>query len=132
MVFSCCIKGCKTTGTMGLHSFPSNPEVAKIWIQATGNLRLTRLLDIKTLSHSYNKVCYKHFKEEDFFINLRNQRCLKRDTIPSVLLTESHHSNKIPEQSEAYRKIVVRGCVHDVVQIVLKCFVLFCYRVIYM
>lgn len=77
----CCVPGCGSVGKRIFHTFPANVELRQKWIDATktSNLATKDLI-------GYAKVCRYHFRETDFIINHRNQRGLKPNTVPSLLL----------------------------------------------
>lgn len=86
MVLECCVKGCASVGKNGLHSFPSNKDVAEKWIFALKAFNLMDRLNDNKLAHSFNKVCKRHFKETDFKLNGKGQSIVKHDSIPSLFL----------------------------------------------
>lgn len=86
MVFTCVVKGCDTVARNGLHSFPSNKLTAERWIIAIKAFYLMDRLNNNKLSHSYYKLCKKHFQESDFQLNGKGQRIVKPDSIPSLFL----------------------------------------------
>ncbi len=88
MVFQCCVRGCKTIATSGLHSFPSNKSLAEKWIKAIKHDDLLNLLYEKKLARSYHKVCIRHFAEIDFQPNLKGKSELLPNTIPSLFLPD--------------------------------------------
>lgn len=83
MGFICCVKGCRTTGTNGLHSFPANKSIAVKWIMAIKADHLMEKLNQNKLARSYEKVCNKHFTEADF---QSNKTHLVQNSIPSLFL----------------------------------------------
>lgn len=94
MVFECCVKGCGTVAKNGLHSFPSNKSVAEKWIMAIKAFHLMDRLNTKGLSHSFHKICKKHFKDSDMKLNGKGQCVVKPNSIPSLLLPDTDVSRK--------------------------------------
>lgn len=88
MVFECCVKGCETVAKSGFHSFPSNILVAERWIFAIKAFNLQDRLNANKLSHSFYKVCKKHFTDSDFRLNGKGQTVVKADSVPSLFLPD--------------------------------------------
>lgn len=88
MVFQCCVNGCKTVATNGLHSFPSNEIMARKWIAAIKASDLLDKLKANKLSRSYKKVCNKHFRESDFQPSADGKSMLVANSIPSRFLPD--------------------------------------------
>lgn len=86
MVYACCVRGCKTVATNGLHSFPANKVQAKKWILAIKAFDLIDYLDENKLSRSYRKVCKNHFRDCEFIPNIDGKSRLVPNSIPSVSL----------------------------------------------
>lgn len=88
MVFVCSVKGCKTEGKNGFHSFPSNILAAERWVRAIQAWNLVDRLKANKVSHSFYKVCRKHFKDTDFQLNGKGQIVVKADSTPSLFLPD--------------------------------------------
>lgn len=86
MVFACCVRGCETVGTNGLHSFPTKKILAEKWILAIKAFDLIDYLKENRLSRSYRKVCNKHFRECDFVANFDGKSQLVPNSVPSIFL----------------------------------------------
>lgn len=85
MVFGCCVEGCKTIATKGLHCFPSNNLLAVKWIMAIKAYNLIGRLNENKLS-SYLKVCNRHFNQNDFQENIDGKSQLVANCVPSLFL----------------------------------------------
>ncbi|KAG4074956.1 hypothetical protein HA402_014535 [Bradysia odoriphaga] len=107
MVLQCCVKGCETIAKNGLHSFPSNRLAAEKWIEATKAFHLINRLYTNTLSHSYYKVCKKHFEQTDFQLNGKGQIVVKSDSIPSLFLPDDADGD-VPQTSTHAKKLSIR------------------------
>lgn len=88
MVLQCCVKGCETVARNGLHSFPTNKVAAERWVKATKAFHLIERLNANTLSHSFYKICRKHFVESDFTTNGKGQIVIKHESTPSLFLPD--------------------------------------------
>lgn len=89
MVLQCCVRGCETVAKNGLHSFPSNKLAAERWIIAMKASNLMDRFHSGKLSHSYQKVCKRHFKADDFQLNGKGQAVVKPDSTPSLFLPDA-------------------------------------------
>jgi hypothetical protein len=52
--FYCCVPLCKTKGSAGFHSFPSNPALRAKW------------QNICQVSKANSRICHRHFKKSDY------------------------------------------------------------------
>ncbi|CAG4935527.1 unnamed protein product [Parnassius apollo] len=88
MVFSCCVKGCRSESYpecgLSFHSFPVKEDALKAWI---------KVVPVKG-STKYKKVCSNHFKSQDFVIQGARKR-LTANAVPSVLVTMPMETVKV-------------------------------------
>ncbi|CAG4945242.1 unnamed protein product [Parnassius apollo] len=88
MVFSCCVKGCRSESYPGcglsFHSFPVKEDALKAWL---------KVVPVKG-STKYKKVCSNHFKSQDFVIQGARKR-LTANAVPSVLVTMPMETVKV-------------------------------------
>lgn len=82
MTFTCCVPGCKATGSKILHSFPKNRLRCQRWIHSTKCFNLS----CETAYKTHHKVCKDHFRPEDYTSTMR--KYLKNDVVPSLHLPE--------------------------------------------
>ncbi|XP_011699642.1 PREDICTED: putative mediator of RNA polymerase II transcription subunit 26 [Wasmannia auropunctata] len=75
---TCCVSGCSSGKHAPRHTFPKNAERRKKWFQALHMEPLEDENEIKKL-----RVCYRHFREEDYSGSLKN-RVLLHFAFPSV------------------------------------------------
>lgn len=77
----CAVPGCASKGSKMFHSYPKNAAVREIWMRNTHTSHLSsEQLD------SFGKICKYHFRETDFELNARNQKGLKKNTVPTLNL----------------------------------------------
>ena len=84
--WKCPVRGCVTRGKKGFYQIPEHPLRRSQWVQA---------LKFSTDVKKSTTVCWKHFKKEDFevemdpqFVNELGMGRLKRMVVPSLLLPE--------------------------------------------
>ena len=83
---NCAVKSCKNPSDKDYFSFPSNPDVRKIWIKKCDR-------DETYFNANKRKVCAIHFAEDDFEIDMKSRllydqevKKLKEGAIPSLHL----------------------------------------------
>lgn len=81
MVIRCAIRGCKTVGDSGFHSFPSDKQRCSQWITITK----THQFDPQTLPKSFRKICRRHFQPSDYEDDSTK---LKKNAVPSLHLPD--------------------------------------------
>ncbi|XP_043285124.1 uncharacterized protein [Venturia canescens] len=99
MVYSCCIKRCKTEWNpqtdISFFSFPlRNIKLLREWMQH---------LSIGTKITKYSRICSKHFTDSSFII-VGGKRALKKDAIPTIFehdVLEDHRYTNNKEQITA-------------------------------
>lgn len=73
-------------GKNGFHGFPSNKVLAEKWIMAIKAYHLMDRLNTSKLSHSFHKICKRHFQRNDFELNGKGQTVIKAGSVPSLFL----------------------------------------------
>ncbi|GLV40962.1 hypothetical protein CBL_08536 [Carabus blaptoides fortunei] len=110
---SCCVPGCvKYTGMSSKFArIPKDTYFCDIWLKKIKNLFLLGL-DLKKL---YNhRICIRHFEAEYINYNAsKNQSCLKKDAIPTLLLGEGELNAELDFQKlyENYKTVpsIIQG-----------------------
>lgn len=122
MVIRCAVRWCKTVGTSGFHSFPTNQSNSETWVRATESLKNSILVDRlknKKLARSFIKICSKHFKESDYIINSNGQKRLRKGVFPPLMLPDAlrvkmeHNYSKVKrccvfKKKNSYKYLVSR------------------------
>lgn len=75
---ACCVPGCNSGIKVPSHKFPKYPERCSEWIKS---LKLDHLKNYCADQLQKHKVCYKHFREEDYSLSLHH-RFLLNTAIP--------------------------------------------------
>lgn len=79
----CSVLDCPSGRREKSHHYPMNQEIGLKWVAAANNPRLYDLTYKQIYENRY-KICYLHFKPEDYSCGLR--RRLKEGAIPSLML----------------------------------------------
>lgn len=104
----CDVVGCGSEDRKGFYSFPSNKQTSWKWIKATKTFHLIYRWSKNKLAHSFYKVCGKHFRESDFKKNVKGQKCLKENVVPTLFLPgpltlKSEHSYTLVDAVLLYK-----------------------------
>lgn len=81
MVIYCFIPNCKSFGTNGFHSFPTEPKLREKWKVATKTTHLG--------AKENQKVCRKHFKASELLTDIDGKKRLIENAVPSMFLPRS-------------------------------------------
>ncbi len=75
MPIYCFVPECKSSGTNGLHRFPTDPDLRMKWIEK-----------VRANPTKYSKVCRNHFKESDLVIDVDGKKRLASKAVPCLFL----------------------------------------------
>lgn len=104
----CAISGCKNNTkrkneNINFHIFPTDKDKQKQWIEVCG----------KNVNVKYARICSSHFKKDcytlkDNLMNTKKYRKLKKDAVPTLLLSSHriNHRSKIQPEKRSRKNLV--------------------------
>lgn len=118
----CCVPGCTSGKNVCSHAFPADPLRCAKWIDS---LQLNHFKSYTSKEIQINRVCYKHFRNNDY--NQRSQRRMLLNTavpVPSVVFNvmdlsinniEQNRVQQQPQELQISENISQNAIVMDVV-----------------
>ena len=79
----CVVPGCASSYHVKHHQFPKNQKQGLLWLETVSNSLLENLT-YKEIYKSGYRVCYLHFREQDYLCGPR--KVFKKKIVPSVFL----------------------------------------------
>lgn len=101
---ACCVPGCNSGIKVPSHKFPKCPERCSEWIKS---LKLDHLKNYCADQLQKHKVCYKHFREEDYSLSLHH-RFLLNTAIPISTVIDCNETmyniSTVQSQQQEFKK----------------------------
>ncbi|CAH0546447.1 unnamed protein product [Brassicogethes aeneus] len=86
MVFKCAVVNCRNTSKEAiLHSFPKDPELFNMWVEAI------QRKDITMSRRVTSKVCDLHFSDKMKFATNRNRTNIRANAFPDLRLPGNNY-----------------------------------------